>query len=126
MQETSSVGNVMRSSAIAIICLFAMATATTTHAAVPNPVVPLLGRSVGYLLSQSELCQWGLTEKIKQTYQDAFKAIGMTAPQQATAWEQAMATQKRMVDIPNDAKARMKADTCTPASRADVERDLTD
>src|SRR3982074_1548032 len=100
----------MRSSAIALVGLFAMATATPTHAAVPNPVVPLLGRSVGYLLSQSELCQWDLTEKIKQTYQDAFKAMGMTAAQQATTWEQAMATQKRLVDIPNDAKARMKAD----------------
>jgi hypothetical protein len=116
----------MRSSAIALISLVPVIAATAARAAVPNPIVALLGPSVGYLMSQSELCQWGLTEKIKQTYQEGFRSIGMTAVQQATAWDEAVATQKRLANISDDAKAHMKADTCTSASRTRVERDLTD
>src|ERR1700710_2871244 len=113
----------MRIAASALVGLFA---ATAANAAVPSPVVALLGPSVGYLLSQSDLCQWGLKDKITKTYQDGYKTIGMTAAQQANAWEQAAATQKRMAGLSAQAREHMKADTCTPASRARVEKDLTE
>jgi hypothetical protein len=100
--------------------------APSAEARVPNQIVTLLGPSVGYLLSQSDLCQWGLADKIKTTYRDGFKTIGMTAAQQSTAWEQAAEAQKRMVNLPADAKDRMKADTCSPAARGRVEHDLGD
>ena len=80
--------------------------------------------SIGYMLSQSDLCQWGLADRIQKTYQDDFKAIGMTAAQQTTAWEQAAATQKRMTTLPEDAKDRMKVDTCAASARQRVEHDL--
>jgi hypothetical protein len=107
------------------LALLAMSAATAAHAEVPNPIAALLGPSVGYLLFESDLCGWGLTDKIKKTYQDGFKTIGMTAAQQTTAWQQAADTQQRMADIPTDAKANMKADTCTAPAREHVEHDLT-
>ena len=30
----------------------------------PNSIVALLGPSIGYMLSQSDLCQWGLADRI--------------------------------------------------------------
>jgi hypothetical protein len=116
----------MRSPAIAILSLFAVATTTVAHAEVPNPIVALLGPSVGYMLSQSDLCQWNLADKIKKTFQDDFKAIGMTDAQQATAWALAAEAQKRLAGMPDEAKARMKTDTCNPASRLRVDHDLAD
>jgi hypothetical protein len=115
---------IMRFAAIAAASLIPALAATTAGAAVPNPVVALLGPSVGYLLAQSDLCQWGLTEKIEKTYQDGFKKIGMTAAQRATAWDQAKSRQKDLANLPAEAKAGMKTDTCTPASRARVDHDL--
>ena len=114
----------MRFAIISFTSLLAMSAATGAHAQVPNPIAALLGPSVGYMLFQDDLCGWGMTDKIKKTYQAGFKTIGMTAAQQTTAWEQAADTQKRMSDIPPDAKANMKTDTCTADSRAHVEHDL--
>jgi hypothetical protein len=101
-------------------------TAATANAAVPSPIVALLGPSVGYLLSQSDLCQWGLNDKITKTYQAGYKTIGMTAAQKAAAWEQAAATQERLTGLSAEAREHMKADTCTPAARARVEKNLTE
>ena len=115
----------MKFAAIAVAVLLALV-AIPSRAEVPNSVAALLGPGVGYLLSQSDLCQWDLTAKIEKTYQDGFKAIGMTAAQQASAWSQAAASRKDLADLPAEAKTRMKADTCTPASRARVEKDITD
>jgi hypothetical protein len=108
---------------LAIVFLF---TASAAEAAVPKSIAVLLGPSVGYLLSQSDLCGWGLNAKIEQTYQQSFKAIGMTQEQQTAAWDQAKARQLELGKIPAEAKARMKADTCTAESRAHVERNLSD
>jgi hypothetical protein len=116
----------MRLAVFALAGLFAVTAVNSANAAVPGPVVALLGPSVGYLLSQSDLCQWGLAGKITKTYQDGYKAIGMTAAQQATAWEHATATQKRMAGLSAEARDHMKAETCTPAARARVEQDLTE
>ena len=115
----------MKFAASAFAVLLALV-AIPSRAEVPNSVAALLGPGVGYLLSQSDLCQWDLTAKIEKTYQDGFKAIGMTAAQQASAWSQAAASRKDLADLPAEAKTRMKADTCTPASRARVEKDITD
>jgi hypothetical protein len=116
----------MRLAAIAVVSLLAAFAAAPAGAEVPNSITALLGPTVGYLLAQSDLCQWGLNEKIEKTYRDGFKTIGMTAAQQATAWAQAAARRKALADLPAEAKTRMKADTCAPAARARVESDLAD
>jgi len=114
----------MRSTAIAVACLFTALAAAPADAKVPNSVIALLGPSVGYLLSQSDLCEWSLTERIQATYKKGFKQIGMTPAQQATVWEDAKTHQTELANIPAEAKARMKADTCTSASRTRVEHTL--
>ncbi|HEY5329327.1 MAG TPA: hypothetical protein VIJ79_05545 [Acidobacteriaceae bacterium] len=116
----------MPPSVIAVAALLPALSATTSHAEVPNSIAKLLGPAVGYLLSQSDLCQWGLTGDIEKTYRNGFKTMGMTAAQQASTWSQAVARRKALADLPASAKARMKADTCTPALRARVEGDLAD
>ncbi len=92
----------------------------------PNSITALLGPSVGYLLAQSDLCNWGLTEKIEKTYQAAFKTIGMTAEQQASAWSVAAARHKALAGLPAEAKAGMRTGTCTPETRAQIEKNLYD
>jgi hypothetical protein len=67
-----------------------------------------------------------MTAKIQTTYQHAFKTLGMTDAQQAAAWDQAKARQADLAKLPAEAKARMKADTCTPAAKARLEHDLAD
>ena len=116
----------MRFTAITLAGLLTVTSIATAGAAeVPRPIATLLGPGVGYLLFQSDLCGWGLTDKIKTTYQDGFKVIGMTASQQTTAWTQAADTQKRMAaNISSNRKAKMKADTCSASARDRVERDL--
>jgi hypothetical protein len=115
----------MRTIAIAVATLLVLA-ASPAGAAVPNSVTALLGPSVGYLLSQSDLCHWNLTERIRETYQHGFKEIGMTSAQQAVVWEEAKAHQMALAGVPAEAKARMKVETCTSAFRARVERDLAE
>ena len=90
----------------------------------PNAIVSLLGPGVGYLLGQSDLCQWGLTDKIEQTYKASFKIIGLSAAQEAAVWTQAKARRDGMAGMPSEAQARMKADTCTDAFRMRFEQDL--
>ncbi len=75
---------------IVTVILSALA-AAPAKADAPNSIVSLLGPAVGYLLGQSDLCEWGLNDKIEQTYKASFQAIGMSAAQQASAWEKAKA-----------------------------------
>jgi len=86
----------------------------------------LLGPSIGYLLAQSDLCQWDITAKIRKTYDASFKAIGMTDAQQSAAWGQAADRQKALNNLADATKAKMKADICTPTMRQKVEHDLKD
>jgi hypothetical protein len=115
----------MRFAVIALAGLLPVLATTPTEAA-PNSVAVLLGPSIGYLLAQSDLCKWDISAKIKQTYEASFKAIGMTDAQQAAAWGQAADRQKALANLSRATKAKMKADTCTPAKRQQVELDLTD
>jgi hypothetical protein len=115
----------MRLAVITLAGLLSVLAATPTEAA-PNSVAVLLGPSIGYLLAQSDLCQWDISAKIRATYEASFKAIGMTDAQQAAAWGQAADRQKALSGLNDGTKAKMKADTCTPASREQVEHDLTD
>ena len=114
----------MRITAVAVVALLPVFGAMPAGAEVPNSISALLGPTVGYLLAQSDLCQWGLTGKIETTYKAGFQTIGMTTAQQATAWAQAAARRKDLADLPAEAKTRMKADTCGQAMRARVESDL--
>ena len=115
----------MRYVMIAAVWLSVMA-AGQAVADAPNSITFLLGPSVGYLLGQSDLCQWGLTEKIEKTYKAGFQAIGMTTAQQAAAWKEARARQNGLASMPAKAKERMKAATCKPDFRARIEQNLTD
>jgi hypothetical protein len=115
----------MRFAVIVFAVLLALVV-SPSRAEVPNSVTALLGPAVGYLLAQSDLCQWDLAAKIEKTYQDGFKTMGMTAAQQASAWSQAAARRKDLADLPAEAKTRMKTETCTPAFRARVEKDIAD
>lgn len=116
----------MRFAAIVFVVLLPALAAAPARAAVPNSVAALLGPSIGYLLAQSDLCEWRLTAKIEQTYRKDFETIGMTAAQQASTWSQASARRRALAALPAEAKTHMKAETCTPASRARVEHDLAD
>jgi hypothetical protein len=106
-----------------VLCAFA---AEPARADAPNSIVSLLGPSVGYLLGQSDLCDWGLSDRIEKTYKASFQAIGMSPLQQSAAWDMAKTRRAGLADMGPEAKARMKADTCTPAFRARFEKDLTD
>lgn len=114
----------MRLAAIAFAALSALVNALPSRAEVPDSVTALLAPSVGYLLAQSDLCEWGLTAKIEKTYRDAFKTMGMTAEQQASVWSQVAARHQALTELPAETKTRMKAETCTPESRARVETNL--
>src|SRR6186713_2952010 len=102
----------MRFATIAVVTLLPALAATPAGAAVPNSITALLGPTLGYLLAQSDLCQWDLSGKIEATYRHGFQTIGMTAAQQATVWAQAATRRKDLADLPAEAKTRMKADTC--------------
>lgn len=116
----------MRFVMIATAAMLSLLAAAPAEADAPNSIIFLLGPSVGYLLGQSDLSQWGLTAKIEKTYKAGFQAIGMTAAQQAAAWKDAKARQNGLASMPLAAKERMKADTCTPAFRARIEQNLND
>lgn len=109
----------------AVIASCALA-AVPAKADAPNSVVSLLGPAVGYLLGQSDLCQWNLTAKIETIYSASFKAIGMSPQQQTAAWDLAKARRAGLAGMPAEAQARMKADTCTAAFRARFEQDMKD
>ena len=106
-----------------VLCAFAIAPA---RADAPNSIVSLLGPSVGYLLGQSDLCEWGLSDRIEKTYKASFQAIGMSPLQQSSAWDMAKARRANLAEMSIEGKTRMKADTCTPTFRARFEKDLTD
>jgi hypothetical protein len=114
----------VRFSAITFVVLCTLAAAVPSRAEVPNSVTALLGPAVGYLLAQSDLCEWGLTAKIEKTYKDAFRTMGMTEEQQANIWLQTTARHQVLTGLPAEARTRMKAETCTPESRARVEKNL--
>ena len=106
-----------------VLCAFA---AEPAKADAPNSIVSALGPSVGYLLGQSDLCEWGLSDRIEKTYKASFQAIGMSPLQQSSAWDMAKVRRAGLADMGPEGRARMKADTCTPAFRARFEKDLTD
>ena len=116
----------MRFLAPAIGCLLAGLAVSAAGAAVPNSIVSLLGPSIGYRLAQSDLCGWSLSDKIHAAYQSGFQQIGMTETQQAAAWAEAKTRQTKLTTLPEEAKARMKADICTPDMRAQVEHELAE
>jgi hypothetical protein len=111
--------------AILTLALSALA-AAPAKADAPNSIASIVGPSVGYLQGQSDLCEWGLSDKIESTYKASFQAIGMSAAQQAAAWEQAKTRRAGLAGMPAEAKARMKSDTCTPAFRARIEQEIKD
>ena len=112
--------------ALASGCLLAGLAVSAAGAAVPNSIVSLLGPSIGYLQAQSELCGWNLNDRIRATYQKDFAQIGMTDAQQSAAWQQAQARETKLTSLPPKAKDGMKAGICTPAARAELERQLAD
>jgi hypothetical protein len=116
----------MRFLAPAIGALLAGLTVPAAGAAVPNSIASLLGPSIGYLMAQSDLCGWGLNDKIRATYQKDFAQIGMTDAQQSAAWQQAQARQAKLTSLPSKAKDGMKAGICTSAARAELEQQLAD
>lgn len=116
----------VRSAAIAAVGLLVAFAVGPAAAAVPPPVLALFAPSIGYQLSQSDLCQWDMANKIRSTFDKSFKDLGMTIAQMATVWEQATARRESLASLPAQAKARMKVDTCTAESRARLEHDLAD
>jgi hypothetical protein len=111
---------------VVLTSLLLLSATSGASAAVPNRIVGLLGPAVGYMLSQSDLCKWGMSDRIRRAYDDAFTALGMTQAQRVATWDQALATQQRLADVPGAAKDRMRAETCTDAAHERVERELQD
>jgi hypothetical protein len=116
----------MRFLAPAVGALLAGLTVSTAGATVPNSIAALLGPSVGYLMGQSDLCGWGLNDKIHATYQKDFAQIGMTDAQQSAAWQQAQERETKLASLPAEAKDGMKTGVCTSAARAELEKQLAD
>ena len=106
-----------------VLCAFA---AEPAKADAPNSIVSALGPSVGYLLGQSDLCEWGLSDRIEKTYKASFQAIGLSPVQQSSAWDMAKVRRAGLAGMPAEGKARMKGETCTPEFRARFEKGLTD
>jgi len=52
------------------------------------------------------------------------KRMGMTAEQQASIWSQTTARHQALTELPAETKMNMKAETCTPESRARIESNL--
>ena len=109
---------------VAVVGLLPMLALAPAEAAVPGPVLALLGPGIGYMLNQSDLCQWNMGAQIKTTYQNAFNEMGLTEAEQANVWQDAVRRQKALANLPADAAAGMKSGTCTAASRARLESDL--
>ena len=57
--------NIVRFAAITLAGLLTVTAMTTARAEVPRPIATLLGPAVGDQLFESDLCGWGLTDKIK-------------------------------------------------------------
>ncbi|MEJ0020515.1 MAG: hypothetical protein WDN25_28990 [Acetobacteraceae bacterium] len=114
----------MRIATIALAGLLPVLAATPASAEAPRSVVALLGPSLGHLLAQSDLCGWNLQPKIETTYKASFHKIGLTAAQQTAVWDQAKLRRQGMLSAPDDAKARMKAEMCSPAIRTQIDHDL--
>jgi hypothetical protein len=119
-------GVIMRFLPVVVGTILATMAVSQVDAAAPNSIVALLGPSIGYRLAQSDLCGWSLSDKIHAAYQSGFQQIGMTETQQAAAWAEAKTRQTKLTTLPEEAKARMKADICTPDMRAQVEHELAE
>ncbi|MDE2515521.1 MAG: hypothetical protein KGL12_05815 [Rhodospirillales bacterium] len=91
---------------------------------VPNSIAALMGPTIGYLMSQSDLCGWNMTEQMSTTYDAGFKTIGLSAAQQASIWQVAKDRRAALNHLSAGAKAHMKAATCTAAAKARVEANL--
>lgn len=111
-------------SAMLLIPLLAAAPATAASDKVPNAIVALMGPTVGYLMAQSDLCGWNLTDKMTKVYTEGFKTIGLTAEQEAGVWKVVRERRAALGHLPVAAKDHIKAETCTAENRARVERAL--
>ncbi len=109
-----------------VVAVLPILAAAPAKADAPNSIVSMIGPAVGYLLGQSDLCDWNLSDKIEKTYQKSFTAIGMSPAQQAAAWDAAKIRRSAIGGMPAEGRVRMKADTCTPEFRARFEKDITD
>jgi hypothetical protein len=116
----------MRFLSPAVGALLAGLTPSAAVAAVPNSIAALLGPSIGYLMGQSDLCEWNLNDRIRATYQKDFAQIGMTDAQQSAAWQQAQARESKLTSLPPNAQAGMKSAICSSTARAELEKQLAD
>ncbi len=115
----------MRSFAAAAIGgLLATLALSRADAAVPESIKPLLGSSLGYLMAQSDLCGWGLNDKIHATFQNDFQQMGMTEAQQTDVWQEAKVRHDGLMALPAKAKAGMKAGICGANMRAQLMHQL--
>ncbi|HEY1885209.1 MAG TPA: hypothetical protein VGG86_04055 [Roseiarcus sp.] len=116
----------MRFLSPAVGALLAGLTVSAASAAVPNSIASLLWPSIGYLMGQSDLCEWNLNDRIRATYQKDFAQIGMTDEQQSAAWLEAQARESKLTSLPPNAQAGMKSPICSSAARAELEKQLAD
>ncbi len=116
----------MKYLAIAVLLLPVLPMQAALAADLPQPVAALIGPGIGYMLAQSDLCQWGISAQIKTAYQKSFDEMGLSAAQQARIWQAAAMRQKMLSNVPAAAKAGMKRDTCGPDFRARVEAQIAD
>ena len=114
----------MRWLSFATAGLLTVAVAYRADAAVPRSIAVLLGPSVGYFLAESKICGWNLDEKIRQTYERDFPAIGMTDEQQSEAWAKAKAHEAKLVNLPEKVMAPTKAKICASADHQALLYDL--
>jgi hypothetical protein len=114
----------MRWLLLATAGLLTVATAHPADAAVPRAIAVLLGPSVGYFMAESKICGWNLDERIRQTYERDFAAIGMTPEQQSEAWAKAKAHEAKLMNLPDKAMAPMKTKICASADHQALLYDL--
>ncbi len=107
----------MRIAAIAFAVLPSSSPRRRPAARCPTQSRQWLGPSVGYLLAQSDLCEWGLTTKIEEAYQHGFKIIGRIAEQQSNAWSQAAARRKALTNLSAEAKTHEGRDLHTTTAQ---------
>lgn len=108
-----------------LLLLLILGVPATSAEDLPQPVATLIGPGIGYLLGQSDLCQWNMNGQIKAAYQNSFSEMGLSAAQQAAIWQAAAARQKKLADLPAAAKAGMKSGICGPDFRARAEAQIS-
>lgn len=114
----------MRRLSLVIVGLMTVFAAHNADAAAPRSIAVLLGPSVGYLLAESKICGWNLEDKIRQTYERDFVAIGMTNAQRGEAWAKATTQEARLTNLPGTAMTPMKARICSLSDHAALRYDI--